>query len=63
MGGGFSKMKKQAKVMQDQMEKMQDELKNKIVSGKAANGLVTITMNGEKKLLKVKIDPTCVEPK
>lgn len=62
MGGGFSKMKKQAKMMQEQMEKMKDELKNKIVEGEAANGLVKITLSGEKELKKIKIDPSCVDP-
>lgn len=63
MGGGFSKMKKQAKMMQEQMMKMQSELKNKTFEGTAANGLVTITMNGEKEITKIKINPSCVDPK
>lgn len=62
MGGGFSKMKKQAKLMQEQMMQMQNEFKDKIFEGIAANGLVTVTMNGEKELKKIKINPTCVDP-
>lgn len=62
MGGGFSKMKKQAKMMQEQMIKMQSELKDKIVEGIAANGLVTVTMNGENEVKKIKINPSCVDP-
>jgi len=62
MGGGFSKMKKQAKMMQEQMEKMKEELKNKSVEGIGANGLVKITLNGEKELKNIKIDPQCVDP-
>ncbi len=61
MGGGFSKMKKQAKMMQEQMEKMKEDLKNKLVEGSAANGLVKVTLSGEKELKKIKIDPECVD--
>ncbi|NGX33925.1 MAG: Nucleoid-associated protein [Candidatus Anoxychlamydiales bacterium] len=62
MGGGFSKMKKQAKMMQEQMEKMKEDLKNKEVEGIAANGLVKITLSGEKELKNIKIDPECIDP-
>lgn len=62
MGSGFSKMKKQAKMMQDQMMQIQSELKNKIIEGSAPNGLVTVTINGEKELKKIKINPSCVDP-
>ena len=62
MGGGFSQMKKQAKMMQEQMLKMQEELKDKIVDGKAANGLVKVIINGEKEIKEIKIDPSCIDP-
>ncbi|NGX52651.1 MAG: Nucleoid-associated protein [Candidatus Anoxychlamydiales bacterium] len=61
MGGGFSKMKKQAKMMQDKMQQMQEELENKKVEGKAANDLVIITLNGNKELINIKINPECVD--
>jgi nucleoid-associated protein EbfC len=60
MGGGFSKLKKQAKIMQEELMKAQNELKDTTIEGIAANGLVKITINGEKELKKIKIDPTCV---
>lgn len=61
MGSGFSKMKKQARLLQQQYSQMQEELKALIVTGSAGNGLVTITMNGEKQPLKVSINPQCVD--
>ncbi len=61
MGSGFSKMKKQAKLMEQQLEAMRGELKNKQFIGSSGNGLVTITLNGEKELLEVKIKPECVD--
>ena len=62
MGSGFSKMKKQARVMQQQYEQMREEMKNKNVTGTSGNGLVTITLNGEHKLKEIKIKPDCVDP-
>lgn len=62
MGGGFSEMKKQAKVLQEQMLKMQEDLKNKTAEGIAASGLVKVLVNGEKEINKIKIDPSCVDP-
>jgi nucleoid-associated protein EbfC len=62
MGSGFSKMKKQARVMQQQYEQMREEMKNKSVVGTGGNGLVTVTLDGEKKLKEIKIKPECVDP-
>jgi hypothetical protein len=61
MGSGFSKMKKQAKLMEQQLETMRNEMNNKQVTGVSGNGLVTVTMNGEKELLEIKIKPECVD--
>lgn len=62
MGSGFSKMKKQARAMQDQYEKMREESKNKKVIGVSGNGLVTVTLDGERNLTEIKIKPDCVDP-
>jgi len=62
MGSGFSKMKKQAKLFQDQLAQMQDEMKKLEVTGTAGNGLVTVVLSGEKELKKISINPDCVDP-
>jgi nucleoid-associated protein EbfC len=62
MGSGYSKMKKQAKLMEQQIAMMQSEMKNKQVTASSGNGLVTVVMNGEKELLEIKINPECVDP-
>lgn len=62
MGSGFSKMKKQAKAMQDQMQQAKDQMEKIEVEGSAGNGLVKLTMNGEKKLKKIAIQPECIDP-
>ena len=61
MGSGYSKMKKQARMMEQQLEAMRSEMKNKKVTGISGNGLVTVTMNGEKEILEIKIKPECVD--
>ena len=60
MGSGFSKMKKQARLMQEQFSQMKNDLSNKLVEGQAGGGLVTVTLNGEKQLKKISIKPECV---
>lgn len=62
MGTGFAKKKKQARMMQDQLTKMQSNLKNIEAIGTAGNGLVTITLFGEHELKQIKIKPECVDP-
>lgn len=62
MGSGFSKMKKQARMMQEQLSMAKQNLENTLVEGKAGNGLVTVTLNGSKELKKIAIQPECVNP-
>jgi DNA-binding YbaB/EbfC family protein len=62
MGSGFAKMKKQARMMEEQMEKMREEMKNKEITGSAGNGLVQVVMNGEKEVKSIKIRPECIDP-
>lgn len=61
MGSGFSKMKKQARLMEQQLEVARAELKNKRFTGSSGNGLVTVVINGEKELLEITIKPECVD--
>ena len=48
---------KQAQQMQERMQKQMAELK---VEGNAGGGMVTVTMNGAKQVLSLKIDPEAV---
>jgi DNA-binding YbaB/EbfC family protein len=61
MGSGYSKMKKQARLMEQQLETMRNEMKTKQTTGSSGNGLVTVVLNGEKELLEIKIKPECVD--
>jgi DNA-binding YbaB/EbfC family protein len=61
MGTGFSKKKKEARLMQEQLGKMQQKMSQAEVTGTAGNGLVTLTLNGEHELKTIKIKPECVD--
>jgi len=60
MGSGFSKMKKQARMLEQQYEKAREEMKKIEAIGTAGNGLVTIVLNGEKEMKSIKIKPDCL---
>ncbi len=62
MGSGFSKMKKQARAMQEQYAQMREEQQKKRVTGESGNGLVTITLDGDRNMREIKIKPDCVDP-
>lgn len=62
MGTGFSKKKKQAKMLQEQFSQMQNQLQKTEVIGTAGNGLVSLTLTGEHDLKSVNIKPECVDP-
>ena len=62
MGSGFSKMKKQARLMQDQFGQMKETLKKSEYTGSAGNGLVSLVIDGEKTLKKISIKPECISP-
>lgn len=62
MGTGFSKKKKQGKLLQQQMSQMQSQIQNAEATGSAGNGLVTLTINGEYEMKQLKIKPECVDP-
>ena len=62
MGTGFAKKKKQARMMQDQLKKFQEQMQHSEATGSAGNGLVTITLSGEQEMKKIVIKPDCVDP-
>jgi len=58
----MNQMMKQVQKMQKQMQKIQEELKTKTVEGTAGGGMVTITLNGHKEILGVRIQKEAVDP-
>lgn len=57
------KLMKQAKEMKTQMKKIQDELKQVLVTGSAMGGKVEVTMSGELDCTNVTIDASLLDPK
>lgn len=57
----MQQMMKQVKKMQEQMLKAQEELAGKTVEG-SAGGVVTVTANGQKKIMSIAIKPEAVDP-
>lgn len=53
----MQEMLEQARQMQEQVQQKLDQT---VVEGTAGGGAVTITMNGRKQVLKVRIDPSAV---
>jgi nucleoid-associated protein EbfC len=62
MGSGFARKKKEAKKMQEQFAQMQEQVKSQEVTGTAGNGLVEMTLTGDSKMKRLKINPECVDP-
>ncbi|PZD96472.1 YbaB/EbfC family nucleoid-associated protein [Paenibacillus sambharensis] len=58
----MNQMMKQVKKMQEQMMKAQEELAEKTIEGTAGGGVVSVQVNGHKKLLNVTIKPEAVDP-
>ena len=54
-------MLKQAKKLQSQMTKIQDEMGGKTVTASAGGGMVEAVVNGKQQLLSLKISPEAVE--
>ncbi len=59
--GGMGNLMKQAQKMQDEMQKLQEELANAEVTGEAGAGLVRVIMTGRHDVKKVEIDPSLFE--
>ncbi|MRI34829.1 YbaB/EbfC family nucleoid-associated protein [Endozoicomonas sp. OPT23] len=59
--GGMGNLMKQAQKMQEDMQKMQEELANAEVTGESGAGLVKITMTGRHDVKRVDIDSSLME--
>lgn len=60
-GGSMNKMVKQAKQVQEQIIKMQAELKEREIEASSGGGAVTVKMNGKQELLSIKIKPEAID--
>ena len=62
--GGFpgGNIVKQAQMMQQKIERLQEELGEREVEASAGGGMVLAKVNGKQQLLAIKIDPAAVDP-
>lgn len=62
-GFDFNTLMRQVRKMQEEANKKKEELAASVrVEGKAADGLVTATVNGVREVVALKIDPKAVDP-
>ena len=62
MGGNMNQLLKQAKQMQNDMMKTQEDIEAKEFEVTSGGGAVTIVMNGKKIIKSIKIKPEVVDP-
>ncbi len=60
--GNMNQMIKQAQKMQEEMLKAQSEIEEKTLEASAGGGAVTVTINGKKELLSIKLSEEAVDP-
>jgi DNA-binding YbaB/EbfC family protein len=58
----MNKLLQQAQQMQEQMAKVQAELKAETVEASAGGGMVTVKATGAGEIAEVKIDPKAIDP-
>jgi nucleoid-associated protein EbfC len=59
--GNLATLMKQARAMGQEMESLQDKLKQRHATGSAGGGLVTVEMNGLQEVSACRIDPKLLE--
>jgi len=60
--GNMGKLMKQVQKMQEEMIKLQEELKQRTVEATAGGGAVKAVVNGKKELVEIKIERDVVDP-
>ena len=60
--GDFAGLLKQAQKMQQEMGRVKEGLKQRVVEGSAGGGMVTVHVNGNVEVLAIKINPEVIDP-
>ncbi len=58
----MNQLMKQAQQMQTKISALQNELSEKEVEASTGGGMVKVTVNGKQEILKIEINPECVDP-
>ena len=59
--GNISKLLKQAQSVQQEIEKVQNQLSDMIIEGESGGGMVKVKVNGKQEVLELNIDETTME--
>jgi hypothetical protein len=62
MSKGFGDMMRQAKILQEKIAKMQEELGEKVVESSVGGGMVVARANGRQELLSITVEREVVNP-
>ena len=60
--GGMGDLVRQAQQAQKNLQKVQEDLRQRVVEGRAGGGAVTAFVNGQQELVKIAIKPEVVDP-
>lgn len=60
--GGFGNMVKQAQMMQQRIQKIQEEMAEKTVEATSGGGMVTVIANGKQEIVSISIKQDVVDP-
>ena len=58
----LGKYGKQFQDMQKALQKVQDDLKERVVEGTSGGGMVKVKVNGQQEILDLKIEPDVINP-
>ena len=61
-GGNMQQLARQAQKLQQQMNKVQEELETREYEASAGGGMVTVKVSGKKELVSLEIKPEAVDP-
>ena len=61
-GGNMQQMLRQAQKMQQDMQRVQEELEDMMVEASAGGGMVSAVVSGSKSLVSLKIKPEAIDP-
>lgn len=61
-GGNMQQLMKQAQRMQENVQRVQQEINDREFTSSAGGGAVTATVYGRKEVKAIVIDPSCVDP-
>lgn len=62
MAKNMNNLLKQAQQMQLKVTALQKELESREIEVSSGGGAVVMTINGKQEIMKIKIDPECVDP-